>query len=47
MRYAEPPCSLSTRNWIATVKGGAGQERIETLTVLARYRFDILSDRVE
>jgi hypothetical protein len=46
MRHSESACSVGTVDQIGAVEPGVGQKHVETLTVLPRYRFNILSDRV-
>jgi hypothetical protein len=47
VRQPESMCSFGTCDRVAAVESGVGEERIQALTVLARYPFNTLSDRVE
>jgi hypothetical protein len=47
MRHLQPTSGIGAVDRIAAAESGAGKECIESLTVLSRYRFNILSDRVE
>jgi hypothetical protein len=47
MRYPEPPGCFGAVDRIGAAEASAGNERVEALTVLPRYRLDILSNCVE
>jgi hypothetical protein len=47
MRYPEPPGCFGAVDRIGAAEASAGNERVEALTVLPRYRFNILSDGIQ